>query len=106
MMELTPPEVSDLAIDLWAIYTLFLSEAIGASVTQSARGVSVLYKCVLRGIRVAKLWVAAAQDCSLRELHQYRLGLRCTSATIYYRVYKQKAFGMDNVANVLNMCLI
>lgn len=42
MMELTPPEVSDLAIDLWAIYTLFLSEAIGASVTQSARGVSVL----------------------------------------------------------------
>lgn len=34
MMELTPPEVSDLAIDLWAIYTPFLSEPIGAIVTQ------------------------------------------------------------------------
>lgn len=32
---------SDLAIDLQAIYTPFLSEAIGAGVTQSARGVSV-----------------------------------------------------------------
>lgn len=41
MMELAPPEVSDLAIDFWAIYTPFLSEAIGASVTQSARGVCV-----------------------------------------------------------------
>lgn len=41
MMELTSPEDSDLAIDLQAIYTPFLSEAIGAGVTQSARGVSV-----------------------------------------------------------------
>ena len=41
MMELTPPEDSDLAIDLQAIYTPFLSEAIGVGVTQSARGVSL-----------------------------------------------------------------
>ncbi len=41
MMELTPPEDSDLAIDLQAIYTPFLSEAIGMGVTQSARGVSL-----------------------------------------------------------------
>lgn len=42
MMELTPPEDSDLAIDFRAIYTPFLSEAIGVGVTQSVRGVSLL----------------------------------------------------------------
>lgn len=41
MMELTPPEDSDLAIDLRAIYTSFLSEAIVVGVTQSARGASL-----------------------------------------------------------------
>ncbi len=42
MMELTLPEDSDLAIDLQAIYTPFLSEDIGVGVTQSARGASLL----------------------------------------------------------------
>lgn len=42
LMALTPPEDNDLAIDLRAIYTPLLSEGIGASVTQSARGESVL----------------------------------------------------------------
>lgn len=46
-MELTPPEDDDLAIDFWAIYTPPLSEAIGTSVTQSARGVSVLLACTV-----------------------------------------------------------
>lgn len=46
-MELTPPEDNDLAIDFWAIYTPPLSEAIGTSVTQSARGVSVLLACTV-----------------------------------------------------------
>lgn len=48
MMELTPPEDSDLAIDLWAIYTPFLSEAISTSATQSARGVIVYVPVVGR----------------------------------------------------------
>lgn len=47
LTELTPPEDNDLAIDLRAIYTPPLSEAIGASVTQSARGVSVLLVCTV-----------------------------------------------------------
>lgn len=47
LMELTPPEDNDLAIDLGAIYTPPLSEAIGTSVTQSARGVSVLLVCTV-----------------------------------------------------------
>lgn len=60
MMELTPPEDSDLAIDFRAIYTPFLSEAIGVVVTQSVRGVSLLcvtQLCVLSygGARVVEL---------------------------------------------------
>ncbi len=74
MMELTTPEDSDLAIDLRAIYTPFLSEAIRAGVTQSARGARVLYECVLSydGTGVAELWVTAV-ECynSLREGHKH-----------------------------------
>lgn len=47
MMELTPPENSDLAIDLQAIYTPLLSEAIDGNARQPARGMSELKDCGL-----------------------------------------------------------
>lgn len=61
MIELTCLQDSDLAIALWAIYTPFLSGAIDAGVTQSAKGVGVSYKCVLSlcETRQAELWVTA-----------------------------------------------
>ena len=70
MMEQTPPDDSDLAIDLQAIYTLLLSEAIGVNVTQSAGGANVLKENVLsyRGIRVVVLCITAMECYSLKGL--------------------------------------
>ena len=47
MMELTPPENSDLEIDLQTTYTPLLSEAIDGNATQPARGMSELEDCGL-----------------------------------------------------------